>query len=301
MAGGTAGASASGGVDSAGAAAGGGAGASGAAGAGGAAGDAGLGEPPVFGPAILIAELSDPNAADQDPTLTADGLEICFASLRSGNSDLWSSRRSSLEAPWGAPVRVDSLSTEAGEASPHLSADGLTIWFASDRAGGAGGHDVWMATRSTRDMPWSAAERIAEVSSDASDLAPSVDGNWFALASLRNGETYDLYLATRSGSSSPWGAPEPIAAVNSEASEWDPLLALEGRQLLFSARHEASVDLFWSERATVAESFGTPRPVASLNTEYSDHDPWWSPELGLMVFASDRSGVTKLYEATRAP
>jgi Tol biopolymer transport system component len=250
---------------------------------------------------VLLEELSDPLEVDQDPALSGDGLEIVWASQRGGNADLWRSRRRGLSEPWEPPQRVEELTSEHGEASPHLAPDALSIWFASDRPGGAGEHDIWMATRDARDAAWSAPQLVSEVNSAAPDLAPSVTENALVLSSARAADTYDLYLASRSSTGSPWGPPAPIAAVNSAMSEWDPLLTQDGHELLFSSRRGASVDLYWAARPSSTASFELPQPLSSLNTEYSDHDPWWSPELGLIVFASDRSGKTALYEAYALP
>lgn len=35
----------------------------------------------------------------------------------------------------------------ASESNPHLSADGMTLYFTSNRAGGFGGHDLWQSSR----------------------------------------------------------------------------------------------------------------------------------------------------------
>ena len=103
------------------------------------------------GPAVLISELSDPIATDQGPTLRSDGREVFFFSTRSGGiggADLWTSTRRSVHDPWTPPVNVGApLNSTAAEQQPSLSGGGLTLLFASSRAGGFGGTDIWMSTR----------------------------------------------------------------------------------------------------------------------------------------------------------
>ena len=103
------------------------------------------------GPAVLIPELSDPVATDQGPTLRSDGREVFFFSTRPGGiggADLWTSTRRSVHDPWTPPVNLGaSLNSTAAEQQPSLSSGGLTLLFASSRAGGFGGTDIWMSTR----------------------------------------------------------------------------------------------------------------------------------------------------------
>jgi len=103
------------------------------------------------GPAVLISALSDPVATDQGPTLRSDGREVFFFSTRPGGiggADLWTSTRRSVHDAWTPPVNLGvPLNSTAAEQQPSLSSGGLTLLFASSRAGGFGGTDIWMSTR----------------------------------------------------------------------------------------------------------------------------------------------------------
>jgi hypothetical protein len=103
------------------------------------------------GPAVLISELSDLIATDQGPTLRSDGREVFFFSTRPGGiggADLWTSTRRSVHDPWTPPVNAGApLNSTAAEQQPSLSSGGLTLLFASSRAGGFGGTDIWTSTR----------------------------------------------------------------------------------------------------------------------------------------------------------
>jgi len=107
------------------------------------------------GPAVLAAELSnqDPAITDAHPSLRADGREVYFYSNRAGSlgaSDLWRSTRPSVHEPWSAPENVGApLSSTANDVQPSLTHDARTLIFASTRAGGLGGADIWMSTRTS--------------------------------------------------------------------------------------------------------------------------------------------------------
>jgi hypothetical protein len=103
------------------------------------------------GPAVLIAELSDPIATDQGPSLRPDGREVFFFSTRSGTAggtDLWTATRRSVHDPWSTPVNLGTpINSTLADQQPGLSTDGRTLVFASSRSGSFGGTDIWMITR----------------------------------------------------------------------------------------------------------------------------------------------------------
>src|SRR6266550_1801708 len=103
------------------------------------------------GPAELVTELSLPNVNDAAVTVRTDGRELMFYSNRPGGlglTDLWVSTRSNSHEPWSPPVNAGaSLNSPFADVTPSISADGRTLIFASNRPGGFGGNDLYMATR----------------------------------------------------------------------------------------------------------------------------------------------------------
>ena len=85
-----------------------------------------------FGTPVLVAELADPNADDEDPTFTEDLLELYFMSDRGGNADIWRSLRAATDDRWGTPTRIVELSSTEIDQTPSVSLDGLTLWFTSE-------------------------------------------------------------------------------------------------------------------------------------------------------------------------
>jgi Tol biopolymer transport system component len=103
----------------------------------------------VFGPAEEVAELNT-NAADGQPNLRRDGLEIFFFSNRAGaqGNDIYSATRESTSAPWSTPINLGpNVNSAASETRPSLSWDGTTLYFGSNRAGGEGDADHYVSTR----------------------------------------------------------------------------------------------------------------------------------------------------------
>jgi hypothetical protein len=107
----------------------------------------------TFGNAHEVTELNLPGTGSQRPSIRFDGLEIFFyANNRSGGvggSDIWVAERTSVDAAWDEPTNLGSVvNTPGAEFQPHISANGLALYFATNRTDGAcGGWDIYVTTR----------------------------------------------------------------------------------------------------------------------------------------------------------
>lgn len=230
---------------------------------------------------------------DDDPSLTRDLSLLYFNSQREGGAgreDIWWSTRNG--AGWDLPRPVSELNTERRETGIAISGDGLRIWFSSDREGGAGGLDVYVAERATREAAFGPPQRIQTLSSLADDLVSATDPSERTLyLARRDGEDddYDLYVARRGDGD--WSAPQPISELNSDDEESDAFPVSEG--LLFTR----DGDLFLA--AGGDGSYRDPQRMPALNSEKDDRDPWASDDLKLVIFSSNRTGSYLLYESRR--
>jgi hypothetical protein len=123
-----------------------------------------IGDHGPFGPAALVPELSSPQR-DTRTAIRRDGLEIFLSSGRRGNDavghsagseDLWVSTRATATDPWSPPLNLDlvnqrlggpAINSKAFDGAPALSVDGTTLYFFSERPGGYGKRDLYVATR----------------------------------------------------------------------------------------------------------------------------------------------------------
>ncbi len=145
------------------------------------------------------------SAMEVSPTVSGDGLILVFASSRTGTGgpyDLWLSERSTVHAPWGAPVNLGATvnSPTHGDLECSLSADGLALFFASGRPGGLSNYDLWMTTRKSRQAPWTPTVNCGPfVNSSSTEGAAGVSADMRTLYfdSDRPGGSggYDLWAA----------------------------------------------------------------------------------------------------------
>jgi Tol biopolymer transport system component len=161
---------------------------------------------------------------DQQPFLLPDGSALYFSSNRNGDSDIYRARASGNgngngfgngngNGGWNgggngggngnSAFDFASAVTElnvAGVADEHpaVSADELTIFFSSTRAGGLGNIDVWTATRARASDSFGTPTNVASVSSTAKDIPDwiSPDGCRLYLHSDRDGSPHE-YVSTR--------------------------------------------------------------------------------------------------------
>jgi hypothetical protein len=94
--------------------------------------------------------------AEQVPAISKDGLSLFFHCVNCpgnfGGLDLWVSQRASVDEPWGPPQNLGpTINTSSNEGTPSLSRDGHRLYFNSNRAGGFGLQDLYVARRHDKD------------------------------------------------------------------------------------------------------------------------------------------------------
>ncbi len=247
----------------------------------------------------LVPGLSGEDEKDDDPALTQDLLTLYFNAQRAGGQgkeDIWFAERASRDDAFSAPTPESALNSEARETGIALAPNGLSLWFSSDRDGGQGGLDIYLATRPSARESWS-IDRVPELSSAGDDLVSSVaDGERTLFLARRDNEDddYDLYVARRPDRASTFAAPELIDALNTDDEESDAVLLEASGGLVFT-RDEQLVYV-----AGYPNLDGELVEIDALNSEDDDRDAWFSADGRYVLFSSDRSGSYRLYEARLA-
>jgi hypothetical protein len=158
-----------------------------------------------FNAPVNVTELNT-TGADQGPTMTIDGLRIYIGSTRAGGLggyDIYTATRPNWSSPFSTPTPVTELNTAQSELDPHISVDGLMISFYSNRAGGVGADDLWVATRLDPTQPFGTPVNVTAINSSAAEASPSwgLFSDEFFFVSARPGGPgpYDVYSSRFTG------------------------------------------------------------------------------------------------------
>src|SRR5262249_48519874 len=143
-------------------------------------------------------------------------------------------------AAFGAPVAIAELNgIMTNDASPSLTSDELTLVFESDRAGGLGGSDLWIATRTSRTGFFGPPQALMSVNSSARDANPEIssDGRTLYFESERAGGKggADIWVTTRETNTGSFGPAMNFGAVNTAGIESHPSVSADTQNLYFSS------------------------------------------------------------------
>lgn len=136
---------------------------------------------------------------------------------------------------WSPPVNIGVfINSTSDDDGPAISADRLSLYFNSNRPGGSGGQDIYVAQRDDEEDPWGSPVNLAMVNTSANEFAPafSHDERHMFFASNRPGGKggFDLWVSFREDPDDDfgWQAPVNLAVVNTTSNEAGPGWLREG-------------------------------------------------------------------------
>jgi hypothetical protein len=234
---------------------------------------------------------------------------------------------------WSDPQPVDAIDTAAAEGCPIEAPDGLSLYFASNRAaaGAQGKQDIWRVLRASVQSPWGAPENLgAPVNTPEFDYCPTplTGGGLLFVSSQQTaddcfpgdtppppptgGPSAGDIFASEEGPAAVWSAPVNLGCYpdgpNTPGAEFSPsrVQTAEGTFLFFSSNgypDSEGQDIYMSEMLDDGTVTAGVR-VAELSTDADDRMPNVRADGLEIVFSSNRAGGTAfdqdIYVATRA-
>jgi len=208
---------------------------------------------------------------------------------------------------------VNSSSDDAGLC---ISADALSLFFTSDRAGGSGGYDLWVTTRATTEAEWGPPANLGStVNSAANETGPSIssdslalyfaEGPWFTSVPRPDGlGSSDLWVTKRATPDGVFGEPVNLGpVVNSSAYEGCPSISSNGLALYFFSDREGGsggCDLWVTTRPSKDTDWTEPVNLGTtINSSALEAEPSISSDGLVLFFVSNRSGSCDLWATTR--
>ena len=225
-----------------------------------------------------------------------DDSEGTSVATQSSAADLIASGRWKWRVEKKLPEPINSSAYERGAA---MSTDGLTIVFSSNRPGGHGGHDLWMATRTSTESPWSMPVNPGTaINSDVAEIHPVLSTDGQMLMFTRFGDGVRTLVSTRTSLTSPWSPVVPCEInLGHQAA---PDLTPDGRTLLVSRRKGLATgemsthDLWVGRRSSLQAPWGKFSPVGPpVNTEDHESAGTLSNDGRLLIFQRNLTNNSK--------
>ncbi len=216
------------------------------------------------------------------------------------------SGRANADFTFGTPTDLGStVNSSYADGEPHVSIDGLELYFNSNRPGGYGDWDIWVAKRQTANEDWGKAVNLGPlVNSATTDAFPCLlaDGLLLYFCSRRPGGPggFDIWVASRTTPNDAWGEPVNLGPpVNSSYDEAWCCIDRDGLELYFSTYSSVlprpgghgDADLWVTRRAARSDPWGEPVNLGlPVNSSSRDCAPSISSDGLSLFFASDRPG-----------
>jgi len=198
---------------------------------------------------------------DAYASLSSDDLELYFSGFRPGagghgRQDIWVTTRDSKDSDWSTPINLGPpINTSMQDMTPWIAQDGLELYFSSNRPGGYGVIDIWVATRATQNDEWDEPVNLGPpVNTTAGEYYPclSPDGLLLFFSDYDNlsyrirpgghGRS-DIWMTRRKSIADPWEEPVNLGSdISTIAYDCQPRLSPDGTVLYFtSSRPDLSV------------------------------------------------------------
>jgi hypothetical protein len=242
--------------------------------------------------------------------LTPDELTAYFASNRPdlagpGDYDLYRAKRSTIAEPFGQPSLVPLVNSDSSERKAVLSADGLRLFFSSDRPGLGAGDDIYVSVRPNTDSEFGAPGLLSGINSGQGDLVHSItnDGRYLyfdrpVASAGRDILLFDLSMATPT---------RPVTEIESPYDDGHVVASADGltvywattRVSLAESDGSAQSDIWSARRASPVDPLGNLAQVPELNTPSAETVHYLSADGCRIYIGRERSGSGQLYVASR--
>lgn len=203
-------------------------------------------------------------------------------------------------SPFGTPIELSAIDTTGDDEGAFLTLDELTIYFSSIRAGGAGGYDIYKATRASVSAPFGGVTPLTGVNTSADERESRVSADGLTLiATDKPGVSWRLVISQRANTTVSFPALQPIANVSGTTNDTEPSMLPNGNVIYFASDRGGagnSYDIYRTSRTGTA--FAAPALVSGtqLNTTFVESSPIVTPDELHMYFLSNRTGTMGTYD-----
>ncbi|MHC4486773.1 MAG: TolB family protein [Planctomycetota bacterium] len=170
---------------------------------------------------------------------------------------------------FGTPTNLGPIvNSSAHDFSPSITADGLELYFHSDRPGGEGTHDIWVSTRASKEDDWGALTNLGAVNTPDWEIEPCISADGLELYFV----DWGLWVVRRATVSDPWGERENDSTININTSNVysGACLSSDGLSLFLFSWEEK--ELYVSTRPTRDDLWSEPVNLGPTVNGEAEHD-----------------------------
>ncbi len=255
----------------------------------------------------IIDALSDDNAIEYAPSISADGKTIIFETNKSGSYKLYESRKDE-NGQWAAPFPIDNINNFGDSTDliggPSISFDGNILYFFAS-IGFGNREDIYFSTREKNG--WSVPQSLgAPINTDSYEGFPSISADGKTLyfvrentegpqsRELRREQTfcYSIFKSEKLSNGN-WGEPTKLPYPINFDCEKAPKIMADSRTLIFSSNRPGGLgdyDMYQSTLTPLGD-WSTPVPLSFANSSQSDQLPTIAAEGDLMYFIYNNEDI----------
>jgi Tol biopolymer transport system component len=253
-------------------------------------------------------------AADGCPNISKDGRSLFFASTRPGGSggfDIYVTQRATADAEWGTPENLGiNVNSSGNEICPTLSLDERRLFFVSDRPGGCGGQDIYVAHRRSKSDPhgWEPALNLGcTVNTLADEFGPAYYEDddtgditlYFTSNRLPGKGGADIYRSVN------FGQATLVDELSTSFDDARPTIRHDGREIIFDSTRPGALggsDLWVATRKSAQDPWSEPVWMQAVNSSGNEVRPSLSFDGMTLYLTSNRpggSGMVDVWMSTR--
>lgn len=247
-------------------------------------------------------------SADGCNYISRDGLALYFASVRAGGSgvnDIWVATRTSINESFSNVTVLTNVNSAGQDQCPAITDDGQWLYFVSNRTGGCGDLDLYVAARAgVSPADWGAPINMGcAVNSVKAEEGPALytdilGGTQVYFSSNRTGTVggFDIFSMTVDTSSDGLATllPAAVPGVNTTDNDRRPTIRYDGLEMIFETNRSGSQygghNLWSATRASVLDDFGLTVPEDRINSDEEEARPSLNGDGTELYFTSNRTG-----------
>lgn len=218
----------------------------------------------VWSKAVSLPGSINTRANEGAQSLTADGQGMYFTMCINDCNIYYSRLKNGV---WSQPELLPApINTPSSDKQPSISADGRYLFFTSNRAGGLGAYDLYVATRDMETGDWVEVKNLGPtINTPRNDVAPFIhfDGQtlYFASDGRMGMGGLDLYMA-KLNAKGQWSVPVNLGyPVNTAGEEQGIVISSDARSTYIASNREEG-------RGLDIYTFELPDTLKPLVTSY---------------------------------